>query len=678
MGRPMVGKTFLLGGFLGQFLPAAKEPRVVTVKPEREPGVLINPGCGWQKLCHGRPQGEIEKMPMVSTYYWRTSWTRYEPSRENYRNSPAVRIIDAWLKYASENGRYVAIRVVPYNSRNPGYQRAAAQKVQGCDSIVPAYIYNVLAAKGFPEPGDSGGWVPVFWDPVYLEQHEKLARFLGRRYNGHPNLAYVDVPAGNYGEMNLRNTGVKELDDLSKWKEFGLTADVWDGMIRKMVDFYREAFPDTMLIAARDYISYGKGQQTPEYAISKGVGFRDDGLGMAYCRAGRTNRPYERYWKQVPCLYENGYVDWVDWQNYGTDARACVEWAVDQTHACIVMVGKGTGAERSYSQYESIVEEVGRRLGSRLRVKAAQYVTPTRSRGRFSVGLVWTNSGNTPVYRDLDLEVALMRGPAYAARQVIPAKVARVRTWMPGQDVPMTVEFDLKGLPAGPYEIRVSFYPPGRETDRRFRYKPAMKDRDDFQRALVGVVELAATVRDLTRAAHGAPAEGTPAEAASPAAEAVRRLFRSHEYENAAREAGALAGASEGAEKELAEWLKRAADAALRMREWLIERPEKAGGQTVYVELFGRKMRGRVASVEEAGIVAGVSGSEVPVRWTELSEVRLYRLARACAPEGAEAHLVLATFCAEAGLADEAREAREKLGSTPRKDRAAEIARRIR
>ena len=208
--------------------------RMVHVRPEMTDEILMNPGVGWQLLVHGAPRDEMERFPLVSTFYYRSGWTAYEPERGKYADSPAVRAIDAWLAEASRHGRYVAIRVVPYNSRNPGFQRRHSQKVQGCDSVIPPYVFED-GAKGFPEPGGSGGWVPVFWDPVYLRCHRELVEFLGERYAGHPNLAYVDVPAGNYGEMNLTNTEVPGLDDLSTWKEFGLTAESWSGMLREQV-----------------------------------------------------------------------------------------------------------------------------------------------------------------------------------------------------------------------------------------------------------------------------------------------------------------------------------------------------------------------------------------------------------------------------------------------------------
>jgi hypothetical protein len=388
---------------------------MVVVHPKTTDEVTINPGTGWQLLVSQPPRAEMEKLPLVSTYYYRTSWAEFEPAKGQYQNSPAVRTIDAWLAEAQHHGRYVAIRVVPWNSRNPSYQRRSAQKVQSCDSPVPAYIFEE-GAKGFPEPGDSGGWVPVFWDPIYLKYHRQLAVFLGRRYGGHPNIAYIDVPAGNYGEMNLTNTGVPALDDLSLWKQYGLTADSWNQMLRDLCDMYRDAFPRDLLVAARDYAHYAGGRESLSYAVSHGVGFRDDGLGMPYCGPGRTNPEYEQNWERVLCLYENGYGSWLDW-NEDKDARAdtdepqvraTLEWAIDRTHASIIMVGKGERGAASYRRFRSLVEDYGRRVGHRLVTDSAKWNATVHRGDQLPISLAWRNTGNAPPYVDFAVEISLV------------------------------------------------------------------------------------------------------------------------------------------------------------------------------------------------------------------------------------------------------------------------------
>lgn len=433
---------------------------MVITQPRRTQEVLINPGTGWQLLVGGRPADEMTRMPLVSTFYYRTSWTEFEPEKGKYENSPAVRTIDAWLAEAAKCGRYVAIRVVPWNSMNPHYQRRSAQQVQGCDSAVPAYILEE-GAEGFAEPGGSGGWVPVFWDPVYLKYHEKLAAFLGKRYAGHPNLAYVDVPAGNYGEMNLTNTLIPELDDLSVWKQHGLTAASWEDMVRQLCDMYRAAFPDDLLVAARDYALYPGGKEALPYAVARGVGFRDDGLGMEYCGPGRENPEYEQNWDEVLCLYENGAGSWLDFGSRG-QVRAILDWAVDRTHASIVMVGKGERGEQCYARQRRLIEEYGPRLGYRLVVEEAGWKSKAAPGSELAVSLSWRNLGNAPPYVDFALELSLLSAAGEpVCSTVLGPSALHTKTWLPGKEHRTEAAVKLPtALARGQYRVAVSLFEP--------------------------------------------------------------------------------------------------------------------------------------------------------------------------------------------------------------------------
>jgi hypothetical protein len=433
---------------------------MIDVRPEKTDEILMNPGVGWQLLVHGAPRDEMERFPLVSTFYYRSGWTAYEPERGRYADSPAVRAIDTWLAEAARHGRYVGIRVVPYNSRNPGFQRRHSQKVAGCDSVIPPYVFEE-GAKGFPEPGGSGGWVPVFWDPVYLRCHRELVKFLGERYAGHPNLAYVDVPAGNYGEMNLTNTEVPELDDLSTWKEFGLRAESWSGMLRELCDMYREHFPGDLLVAARDYSYYDGGPEGLTYAVAKGVGFRDDGLGMSYCGPGQTNPEYEQHWREVLCLYENGFGNWLDWGDEAS-VRATLEWAIDRTHASIIMAGKERRSIRSYEKFLPLVEDHGKRLGYRLVVEEASWPDSVGAGDDLDVSLLWRNLGSAPPYQSFALEVALLTpAEAIACSHVIPPDALGSAEWLPGEDIPRAISIPLPAdLPTGRYSVAVSLVEP--------------------------------------------------------------------------------------------------------------------------------------------------------------------------------------------------------------------------
>jgi len=433
---------------------------MMVAQPGPTEEVLINPGTGWQMLVHRGPEGEMDDTPLVSTYYYRACWTEFEPERGKYEDSPAVRVIDEWLKEAAQRGRYVGIRMVPWNSGNPSYQRDVAQQVQGYDSAVPAYVFED-GARGFAEPGRSNGWVPVFWDPIYLQHHRELVRFLGQRYAGHPNLAYVDISAGNYGEMNLTNTGIQEFDDFSIWRENGFTPEAWGAMLRELYDMYREAFPDDLLVAARDYAYVDGGREQLPYLVEHGVGLRDDGLGMGYCSPGRTNPEYEAHWPEVLCLYENGGGSWLDWGNE-RGVRNMLDWAMDRTHASIVMVGKGRMGARAYHEFEPAVQQYGQRLGYRLVVEEASWPVSVSPGEELAVSLTWGNLGNAPPYRDFMLELSLLTEEGeVVCSEAVELSDPPTTDWLPAAQIPVSVALTVPAeLAAGRYQVAISLFEP--------------------------------------------------------------------------------------------------------------------------------------------------------------------------------------------------------------------------
>ncbi len=80
------------------------------------------------------------------------------------------------------------------------------------------------------------------------------------------------------------------------------------------------------------------------------------------------------------------------------------------------------------------------------------------------------------------------------------------------------------------------------------------------------------------------------------------------------------------------------------------ERPE------VWVDLFGRRMRGEFVGADENGITARVIGNEMRIPWENFSPARLASLAAKLAKSGSE-HLSVARYLAQKSLPEKAREA---------------------
>lgn len=151
------------------------------------------------------------------------------------------------------------------------------------------------------------------------------------------------------------------------------------------------------------------------------------------------------------------------------------------------------------------------------------------------------------------------------------------------------------------------------------------------------------------------PAAGN-AEAASPELEEARRFFQARDYERAL-EAALKAGQSESAVS-----LARAASSALKMRKWLIDHPGKIVGGRIILKVMGARVRGGIVGVTDEGVTGKAMYTQVVVKWSDITESRLYSLARLCSSDAQEDAQTRLDFCEAAGLEDEAQKERKLLG----------------
>ena len=166
---------------------------MVTVAPKETDELLPNPGIGWETFHRTRPQDKSLPEWLPSTlHYARWGWGTLEPEPGKIDYA----FLDKVLKDSREAGQQLAFRVMCC-STTPR------------DPYFPKWLKDAGGKIIETQYGDDGPALPVpdLDDAVVLERHLDFIKRLGERYDGHPDIAHIDLGSvGWWGEWHMSNS----------------------------------------------------------------------------------------------------------------------------------------------------------------------------------------------------------------------------------------------------------------------------------------------------------------------------------------------------------------------------------------------------------------------------------------------------------------------------------------
>jgi len=371
-----VSLCFLL---LRRPFPALAEEPLTTVRPTDTGAVLENPGMGWvlhfydnvpqnygSKLA---PSDTVDDFPGRTVVYLRIPWSVVEPEEGKFNwavvDSPGQR----WIA----KGKQVAFRF----SCSESWMRYATPKwVQDAG----AKGYDFEPGKGVTEGGPF--WEPDYDDPLFLEKLDHFLAAAAQRYDGSPEVAFVDV--GSFGVWGEGHTYASS--------RLGFSADT----VKKHIDLHLKHFKHTLLAANDDFVSQDRGDSTIEYAQQKGLTLRDDSILVqggknAYFHAVMA----QAFWPTVPVILESehcgGSRDRGNWKDGSQYLQA-----VEDYHASYVSIH--WWPREFLEETRDLVARMNQRLGYRLRLTEAAWTTGSRAEGALQFTSKWRNAGVAPCY----------------------------------------------------------------------------------------------------------------------------------------------------------------------------------------------------------------------------------------------------------------------------------------
>jgi hypothetical protein len=355
----------------------------VVVRPVDTGAALVNPGMGWTLHFYSNmienygsklePSDTLDDWPGLATIYLRVPWSYLEPKEGEFNwallDTPAQR----WIA----RGKTIALRI----SCSESWIRYAT----------PKWVQDA-GAKGvefdFGKGPRVGGrlWDPDYLDPVFLAKLDHFLAALARRYDGNPNVAFIDV--GSFGMWGEGHTGFSSR----------LNDEQTLAVVKKHIDLHRKHFTRTLLCISDDVAGSsrpGRHFPTMDYALSKGVTMRDDSiLVQPPPHSWYHAEMAQEFWPTLPVILEH--------EHYG-GSKARKAWSgdllvksVEDYHASYMSIHWWPREE--LRENREPVAQINARMGYRIQLREASWPAEVPLGQSFEVETAWANAGVAPCY----------------------------------------------------------------------------------------------------------------------------------------------------------------------------------------------------------------------------------------------------------------------------------------
>jgi hypothetical protein len=432
----------------------------ITVQFQELDGYIPNPYMGWQDW--NRPDTRFEE----TVGYDRYNWEDLNPARGSYDWSPIER-----LRGQMPPGGQISWRV-----------RTAQPDPFGPGQVMPDWVVDA-GVSIYDDPDE--GSEPLYSDCLFLETHGEFVDAMRERYDGDPDVAFIDIGSyGYYGEWDSAQYDSEE--DTLDWHARRRIIEMYiggsgtrpcqdaDGTIRQVTYSY-QGFQHTQLIMGftpwfQDSVIYALSQRGD-------VGIRNDALGSVepHHRGYRDqiNWLVQRTWPNAPIAFEFAP------DAYDSESLAAAESFVREMHATFVhdnFNGHGDDAE---------ILKVLEALGYRLVLESATYPAAATVEDGLDVELNWVNRGVAPPYVSYPVVVRLTTPDGGVVTSE--AIDADIREWMPDEAQRFRLSLPLPpDLAPGTYQLKVAIVDGSGET----AITPASSGQDGSGQIVLGDIQI--------------------------------------------------------------------------------------------------------------------------------------------------------------------------------------------
>jgi len=402
------------------------EADVLRVQFREVDTLFANPGQGW--MSQQRSPRTEPRFP-CSVVYVRFNWGDAEPAQGRFNWHLIDDVIAAW----KPRGAAVAMRVMTCSAHSSGYYSS------------PKWLFDA-GCKGFEylvggdDPTSGGKRIPRiepdYADPIYLERHGAFLKALGQRYDGHPDVEFLDI--GSYGI----------------WGEWHTKNPASVAVRKQIVDLYLQAFRKTPLVFMSD------DAEVLDYALAHGTGFRRDGVGSPWHEENWIDskkyagvRGMADTWKRAPIVFE-WFGDYAYLQSRQWSFNAAVDFML-RNHVTLINDNIGRVPPEAMPE----LEKLARLAGARFVLREVAHEKTVKRGAPLDLQMTWANVGVGRLDHHYTLRFFLLDA---AGEPVFKGdSKADPRDWLPGEQHLAESLLVPAAVKAGEYRLAVALVDPG-------------------------------------------------------------------------------------------------------------------------------------------------------------------------------------------------------------------------
>ncbi|NSW77608.1 MAG: DUF4832 domain-containing protein [Chthonomonadetes bacterium] len=406
-----------------------RSPVSRVIRPAQAEGALDNPLKGWAAYSE---EWSRYALPARMAYFY-ASWRELEPERGKYRFAEWE--ASKW-EGTNARGKHIVFRLyLDYPNLPVG---------------VPQWVIDTgVAMRPYDIPEIGRGLAPDYDDPRLLNPLLDFIRVLGERYNRNPRVAFVALGTlGFWGEWHT-------------WPRSELFAS--ESTQRAVVQAYRRAFPDRVLLARMPYpatsepwLGYHDDMFPEDTDYYEGQGYdwyflpqlrragRENNWKVAAIGAEMVPRQGKKFlsteWAKTRTMLERMHLTWVG-------------------PYCPILETNLSEEELQKAQW------MARRMGYQYRLSEVVWRMQART---LSLQVRGVNEGVAPFYYPWQVQVALLKGDGSVAQAE--GLDVDIRRWLPG-NFQFSATLSLR-VQAGTYRLALGVIDPWRnQPDIRFANK---------------------------------------------------------------------------------------------------------------------------------------------------------------------------------------------------------------